>query len=143
KIFGLHQWVEKSSGESNVDDYVMGVLNNPTGGISTHFAAIQIGLLGTLLLATPWNLVCWFFGISWGPIWLYGFLALGVLALIISSYIAPTERTKYLKDFKRFESLPKGKRRLAAFASLSVYLFIWVGFLASFAYYLHSQITSG
>lgn len=118
------------------EEYLLATLNNPEGGISLHIAGLQISVLMFLLLLSLWNLVSAFLTFAIHSFWLYGLILAGVVSLVISEYVAPSDRKKYLKDFRRFEAMPRNKKRKAAILTLLVVVAIWSTFVATFIFYL-------
>ncbi len=141
KFVGLGSTMAKRSGREDWDDYILSVLNDPKGGMSLHFAGLQVSLLVFLLLFTPWNIFCGLVQIGIVP-WSYGLVVPGILALILSEYAAPGDARKYLKDFKRFETMPKAWKCKSALLTLLVVIGTWTAFLASFVFYIKSLIQS-
>jgi hypothetical protein len=70
--------------------------------------------------------------------WFYGMVGAGLLALVISYQLAPTDTRKYLMDFKKFESSSKAKKRKWALLTFLVVTGIWAVFICSLVYYLRS-----
>ena len=138
KILGIYQWAEKKSDISNVDAYVMGVLNDPRGGMSLQFAGLQITLLSVLLCLSLLNFVCGFLTLGLHTFWFYGMLLACSLGILFSYYVAPTNRSKFLADFKKFGSMSKVKKRKAALITFLIYIGIWSVFILSSIFYLRS-----
>lgn len=137
---GLGRIIEKRSGRENWDDYVIGAMNDPKGGISMIFTGRHIAILLMLLFMTFLNVtgtVLEFYGESF---WFYGMVVCCILAVLTSYYVGPTNPKKYLADFKKFEAWPVDKKRKAAGVTFLIVLGIWAGFVFSLILYLTSSL---
>lgn len=139
KFVGLGNLMARRSGKEDWDKHILNILNDPKGGISLHIAGLQITAHLAVLLNTPWNIICGLLQIKIDP-WFYGFLVFGALAVVASNYVAPGETKIYLKDFRRFESMPKAWKRKSAALTFLIVLGIWSLFLLSFIYNLRSSV---
>lgn len=137
RFTGLGKKLAKRSGRENWDEYIRSVLNNPKGGISLNMAGNQVIAHLLVLFITPWNIFC---GLARPPHNIYwaGWVVIGILAFSISFYIAPDDPKRYLKDFRKFESMPKVQKRNSALVTLLIVIGIWSFFVVSFIYYLRS-----
>src|SRR5690606_10766968 len=117
----------------------LGILNDPKGGMSLHFTGMQITAHLTVLLITPWNIICGLMRIEIDP-WFYGCIIAVILAVVVSNYAATHDPKIYLEDFKKFESMPKAWKRKSALLTLFIVLGIWSAFILSFIYNLRSLV---
>ncbi|MFN2392213.1 MAG: hypothetical protein ABR566_09610 [Pyrinomonadaceae bacterium] len=140
KITGLGKVLAKRSVKENWNEYILSILNDPKGGISLHIAGIQVGILSMLLLLTLLNVVCGSLQIKSDTFWYYGMIVAAILAVVISSYAAPSNHKKYLNDFKKFESMSKAKKRKSALLTFLIVIGIWSVFIGSFIFYLRSLV---
>jgi hypothetical protein len=72
KLTGVKKTIVKQSRKENWDDYILSVLNDPTGGVSLQFAGMQVALLLLLFLGTLWNVFCGLLQIPLKTFWMYG-----------------------------------------------------------------------
>ncbi len=140
KITGLGKVLAKRSGKENWDEYIISVLNSPKGGISLHIAGLQVTVLSGLLLLSLLNVICGLLQLDLHTFWFYGGVVAVILAVVISNYAAPSDHRKYLKDFKRFESMPKAEKRKSALLTFLIVIGIWSIFIGSFIFYLRSLV---
>lgn len=142
RAIGFYKVAGKRTGKENFEEYLMSVLNDPRGGISLHLAGIQVTAHLTVLLVTPWNIISGLLLLDIRTSWFYGFLVIALLAVVISFYVAPDYTKIYLKDFKRFEKLPKKKKLMSALLTFLIVVGSWSLFVGSSAFYLRALIHS-
>lgn len=140
RITGLGRLAAKRIEKENWDEYLISVLNDPKGGISLYIAGLQVGILSMLLLLTLLNVVCALLQIKDDVFWYYGMIVAAILAVAISSYIAPSDHKKYLNDFKRFELMSKAKKRKSALLTFLIVIGICSIFIGNFIFYLRSLV---
>lgn len=140
RITGLGRVMAKRMEKENWDEYLISVLNDPKGGISRYIAGINVGIFVFLLVLTLLNIFCGLIQADFHKLWLYGMIAGGILALIISNYAAPTDPKKYLKDFKRFRLMSKAEKRQSALLTFLIVIGICSVFVGSFIFYLRSSV---
>jgi hypothetical protein len=142
RIVGFERLLTTLSGrrDSILDDQLK-VSNDPSNGISLAEAGKCVYLHLFLLLFTLWNIISGFLLLDYRTFWVYGIIAVGILALVLSIYLdRPIDRRKHLKDFKQFDSMSKAKKVWAALLTLVTVLGIWAIFVAGFAFYLRELI---
>jgi hypothetical protein len=140
KIIGLGKLTARRIGKENWDEYIFSVLNSPKGGISLHIAGLQVGILSLLLLLTLLNVGCTLLQLHLHNFWFYGMIAAVIPAVVISNYVAPNDHKKYLKDFKKFESMSKPEKLKSALLSFLIVIGILTMFVGSFIFYLRSLV---
>lgn len=139
RITGLGKIMAKRSGKE-WDEYIISVLNSPEGGVSLQIAGLQVGVLCLLLMLTLLNVVCILLQIKGDNFWFYGGVVAVIFSVVISYFAAPSNHKKYLKNFKRFESMSKAEKRKSALLTFLIVIGIWAIFIGSFIYYLRSLI---
>jgi len=122
------------------EEEVQKVLNDPKGGASFYITGIHVTTLVSLVLLTLLNVLLAFLELHLDPYWLYGGFAIVSLSVLISWYMFPTDRKKYLKDFRSFDGWSKARKRYSALITFAVVLTIWLAFIGSFIYYLKSLV---
>jgi hypothetical protein len=137
-LIGLGDRIAKQSGKDNWDGYILGVLNDPKGGISLIYARMQVTAHLTVLFLSLLNFLCGLLRLGLHTYWIFGGIVAAVLAFILSFYMAPEAHGKYLNDFKTFESMKKAQKRKSALATFLIIVLIWSTFVGSSIYYLAS-----
>lgn len=140
RLVGLGDTMARRSGKPDWDEYILEILNNPKDGFSLISTRNHIAILLTVLALSILDIVSGLLRLGLHTFWFYGAIGAGILAFAVSYYVAPTDRNKYLKDFKRFESWPKPRKRKFAFATFLIIIGTWAVFIASSAYYLQSTL---
>ena len=138
KFIGLNDTMAERTGREDWDDHIMDVLNDPKGGFSVHFTGLHITLLLTLFCLALFCLLCTLFGVFGDNVWYVGMVACAALGFLTSHFVAPLDPKNFLKDFKRFEALPKVTKRKHALLTFLIVIGIWIVFVLSFVYYLQS-----
>lgn len=117
---------------------VQKVLNDPRGGVSFYISGILVTTLVYLVLFTAINLLCWSLKLPIEPHWKYGVFAAIVPSVIITWFMFPTDRKKYLKDFRSFALWSNTRKRNSALITFAIVLTTLLAFIVSFASYLQS-----
>ena len=141
KLTGLGNAMARRSGEENWDEHILNLLNDPKGGISLNFAGMQVTAHLTVLFLSFLNFFCGLLRLPGDTFWFYGMFPVFILALVLSYYAAPTNRKKYLKDFKEFESMPKAWKRKSALLTFLIIIGVWLTFIASFVFFLRNSVS--
>jgi hypothetical protein len=136
KLMGLGRLISTRSGIEKWDEYLLDILNDAEGGISLHVTGIHVCLLVLLVLLTFLNVICGLFELGLQTFWFYGMVTAAIFSVAISFYAAPTDKEKYLKDFRRFESQSKSEKRKYAFVTFVIIIGIWILFVLSSIYYM-------
>lgn len=136
---GIIRTAARRSGKENFEEYLFGILNDPKGGISLNFAGIQVTAHLTVLLFSPWNILSGLLKIPI-DIWPYGFIVTGLIAFVVSYYVAPDDNRKYLEDFRKFEKMSKARKRMYALLTFLIVIATWAIFIGSFIFMLRSLV---
>jgi len=141
-LIGLTDNINKrgkaKSASYDFEEYMRTTLGDERGNMSRLNAGRYITILVMLLVFSLLNVIggTWKLGMTF---WSYGAAILGFIGLLITNYyLAPTDRSKYLKDFREFEKRTPKQKRTAAIISIFLVIGILSMFILSSWFYFRS-----
>ncbi len=136
-LYRLGKTAAKLVGKKGPVEHKLKTLNNPKGGYSLANAGSYFFLQLFLLLLTPWNLICGFFRLDAETFWALGIIVISFAVFALMGYFdIPIFNRKSVKDFERFDSIPKADKLRSAALTFLMIAGIWTVSIASFVFYV-------
>jgi hypothetical protein len=143
KLVGLKENIERRARIKqptyDLDEYALSTLNDPRGGVSLLSSGMHVTVLVILALFTLLNLIGGIWRLGVPTFWTYGAIVSAVIGVVVSNFfLAPTDRTKYLKDFREFEKRSRKQKRTDALVTFVLVIGIWSVFILSSWFYFQT-----